>query len=154
MSRKAKGKQALLDFDLLEETWKKTNLSGTSKGAAVNLERALEVGARLGGHFVSGHIDGTGTIRQWKPQGQDRVLDINAPPEILRYIVYKGSIAVDGISLTVAEVLRGGFRLWIIPHTYEATALRERSKGDRVNLEADLVAKYIEKLAKPASRRR
>jgi riboflavin synthase len=146
VARKTQGKRTLLGFDLLEETWNRTNLSAAKAGMAVNLERALAVGDRLGGHFVTGHIDGVGIIRQWKPQGQDRVLDIEAPPEILRYMVAKGSVAVDGISLTIAEVQEKGFRLWIIPHTYKATALRERSAGDRVNLEADLLGKYVERL--------
>jgi riboflavin synthase len=99
----------------------------------------------LGGHFVTGHIDGVGRIRRWERMGQDHVLDIAAPWEVMRYVVFKGSIAVDGISLTVAAVQRGGFRIWIIPHTYEVTALCERKVGDAVNLEADLIGKYVEK---------
>lgn len=138
------GPRRALEFDLLLETWKRTNFSDAPLGALVNLERSLAANGRLGGHFVTGHIDGTGTIIRWERAGQDHVLEITAPPEIRRYIVFKGSIAVDGISLTVAGVTRRGFRIWIIPHTFEVTALRERKVGDRVNLEADLIGKYIE----------
>ena len=99
----------------------------------------------MGGHFVTGHIDGVGTILRWERSGLDHVLDIAAPPEVMRYVVFKGSIAVDGISLTVAGVQKKTFRIWIIPHTYEITALRERKVGDAVNLEADLLGKYVEK---------
>jgi len=137
-----------LRFDLLQETWERTNLSSLTVGAAVNLERALAVGDRLGGHFVTGHIDGTGTITRWERSGQDHVLDIAAPADVRRYVVFKGSVAVDGISLTVAAVTKAGFRLWIIPHTFQVTALRERQVGDRVNLEADLLGKYVERFVK------
>ena len=99
----------------------------------------------MGGHFVTGHVDGTGTITRWQRQGRDHVLEIAAPADVRRYVVFKGSITVDGISLTVAGVTRGGFRIWIIPHTWEVTALRERKVGDRVNLEADLLGKYVER---------
>jgi riboflavin synthase len=94
---------------------------------------------------VTGHIDNVGRIIRWERAGQDRVLEITAPPELMRYIVFKGSIAVDGISLTVATTDKDSFRTWIIPHTFEVTALRERALGDGVNLEADLLAKYVEK---------
>lgn len=141
-----RGARRTLQFDLLQETWQRTNLQFVRPGARVNLERALRADGRLGGHFVTGHIDGLGRIRRWERAGQDWVLDIAAPPEVMRYVVFKGSIAVDGISLTVAAVLRGGFRLWIIPHTWEVTALRERQVGDAVNLEADLVGKYVEQM--------
>ena len=132
-------------FDLLEETWKRTNLQFAGVGALVNLERPLRTDGSLGGHFVTGHIDGLGTIKRWQRMGQDHVLDIAAPRDVMRYIVFKGSIAVDGISLTVAAVRNPGFRIWIIPHTYEVTALRQRKVGDAVNLEADLIGKYVEK---------
>ncbi len=138
-----RGASRQLHFDLLQETWLRTNLSDSPVGSAVNLERALAANARLGGHFVTGHVDGTGIIRQWQRQGPDHLLDIDAPPDVRRFIVFKGSVAVDGISLTVAAVLRGGFRIWIIPHTHEVTALHERKVGDRVNLEADLLGKYV-----------
>lgn len=137
---------SVLHFDLLEETWKRTNLPWAKPGARVNLERALRADGRLGGHFVTGHIDGLGRIRRWEKSGRDHVLDIAAPAAVMRYVVMKGSIAVDGISLTVAGVRRGGFRIWIIPHTLKVTALCERAVGDRVNLEADLLGKYVERL--------
>jgi len=140
-----RGKQTLAKFDLLKETWNRTNLQFTKPGSLVNLERPLRTDGNLGGHFVTGHIDGLGTISRWERQGEDHVLDIAAPPEVMRYVVHKGSIAVDGISLTVAGVSKKGFRIWIIPHTYEVTALRERKLGDAVDLEADLIGKYVEK---------
>ena len=133
-----------LQFDLLRETWTRTSLQLARPGALVNLERALAANGRLGGHFVTGHIDGTGKIIRWARAGADHVLDISAPPEVLRYVIFKGSIAVDGISLTVASVTKCGFRLWIIPHTFEVTALHERQVGEAVNLEADLLGKYVE----------
>ncbi len=146
--RAAKGGEKRLDFDLLLETWNRTNLSALSAGSRVNLERALEVGARLGGHFVSGHVDGTGRIRRWEPRGADSLLEIDVPAALRRYLLFKGSIAIDGISLTIAEVTRRGLIVWIIPHTRSVTALQERAVGDRVNLEADLLGKFVERLLK------
>jgi len=140
-----RGQARLARFDLLKETWDRTNLQFARPGSLVNLERPLRTDGNLGGHFVTGHIDGLGTIARWERQGQDHVLDIAAPEEVMRYVVFKGSIAVDGISLTVAAAQEKGFRIWIIPHTYEVTALRERKVGDAVNLEADLIGKYVEK---------
>jgi len=139
-----RGRDKLLRFDLLRETWLRTNLQFAAVGAVVNLERALAANGRLGGHFVTGHVDGVGRITRWERVGADHVLDIAAPVEVRRYVVHKGSIAVDGISLTVAGVTRGGFRIWIIPHTFAVTALRERKVGDAVNLEADLIGKYVD----------
>jgi riboflavin synthase len=147
----ARGKSKLLQFDLLKETWNRTNLRFARPGAVVNLERPLRTDGRLGGHFVSGHIDGIGRITRWEKYGEDHVLDIAAPAEVMRYVIPKGSIAVDGISLTVAGVRQKSFRIWIIPHTYEMTALRERKVGDAVNLEADLIGKYVEKFLSAAS---
>lgn len=140
----ARGRHKLARFDLLKETWERTNLQFAQPGKLVNLERPLRADGRLGGHFVSGHVDGLGRIVRWERAGQDHVLDIAAPAEVMRYVVFKGSIAVDGISLTVARVQKKGFRIWIIPHTYEVTALRERRVGDAVDLEADLLGKYVE----------
>ncbi len=142
---RAQGKYKLARFDLLKETWDRTNLKCARPGSLVNLERPLRTNGDLGGHFVTGHIDGVGHITRWERAGQDHVLDIAAPAEVMRYIVFKGSVAVDGISLTVAGVTKKGFRIWIIPHTFEITALRERKVGDAVNLEADLIGKYVEK---------
>lgn len=135
-----------LSFDLLRETWNRTNLHATQKGSSVNLERALPASGRLHGHFVSGHIDNTGRIEIFEQRGADWYLRVNAPADLLRYVVFKGSIAVDGISLTVAEVTTDSFAVWIIPHTYEITALRERKPNHLINLEADLLAKYVEKI--------
>jgi riboflavin synthase len=143
-----RGKSQLVQFDLLQETWKRTNLQFAKPGSLVNLERPLRANAELGGHFVTGHIDGIGKIVRWERSGQDHVLDIAAPPEVMRYVIARGSIAVDGISLTVASVEKKRFRIWIIPHTYEMTALRERKVGDAVDLEADLLGKYVEKFIK------
>lgn len=136
----------LLEFDLLRETWERTNFKNLEIGSALNLERSLAIGGRLHGHFVTGHIDGTGEIVALEKRGADWVLEIRPPRGLLRYLVFKGAIAVDGISLTVAEVLKDRFRIWIIPHTYKATALRERKPGSLVNLEADMLAKYAETL--------
>ena len=144
---RAKG-QALLHFDLLRETWMRTNLQFAAAGSLVNLERSLAANGRLGGHFVTGHIDAVGKITRWERAGADHVLDITAPPGVRRYVVFKGSIAVDGMSLTVAGVTKSGFRIWIIPHTFEVTALHERKVGDAVNLEADLLGKYVENFCK------
>ena len=135
-----------LRFDLLRETWDRTNLQFVNRGSLVNLERPLRADGRLDGHFVTGHIDGLGKIVRWERSGADHVLEIAPPSELMRQIVRKGSIAVDGISLTVAAVAEKTFTVWIIPHTYEVTALRERKNGDAVNLETDILGKYIEKL--------
>ncbi len=143
----AKGREKSLQFDLLKETWERTNLQSVRVGSLVNLERSLAVGGRLGGHFVTGHIDGQGKIVRWERQGQDHLLEIAASSEVMRYMIFKGSVAVDGISLTVASVESGKFRIWIIPHTFEGTALRERAVGDAVNLEADILGKYVERFA-------
>ena len=140
-----RGKRKLLQFDLLQETWRRTNLQFARPGSLVNLERPLRADGELGGHFVTGHIDGVGKIIRWERVGRDHVLDVAAPTEVMRYVVFKGSMAVDGISLTVAGVKKKSFRIWIIPHTYEITALRDRKVGDAVNLEADLLGKYVEK---------
>ena len=140
-----RGQHTLAHFDLLKETWVRTNLQFAKPGSLVNLERPLRTDGNLGGHFVTGHIDGIGRITRWERMGKDHMLDIATPPEVMRYVVYKGSVAVDGISLTVAGVQKKGFRIWIIPHTYELTALCDRKVGDAVNLEADLLGKYVEK---------
>jgi riboflavin synthase len=135
-----------LYFDLLQETLSRTSLGGVSAGGRVNLERALAAGGRLGGHFVQGHIDGTAEILRIEPKGADVLLEIALPAEGARYLVPKGSIAVDGISLTIAELAKDSFTLWIIPHTLAATNLGSRAVGQRVNLEYDLLAKYVERM--------
>jgi riboflavin synthase len=142
---KARGKDKLLKFALLKETWNRTNLQFVQPGAGVNLERALRAGDRMGGHFVTGHIDGLGKITRWEQMGKDYLLEVTAPADLMRYIVYKGSVAVDGISLTVAAVRRKNFQIWIIPHTREVTALSERQVREAVNLEADMLGKFVER---------
>ena len=137
---------ASLGFDLLEETRARTNLGAVKPGAVINLERAMPASGRYGGHFVTGHIDATGVIRRWEQAGRDYELRIGIEPGHGIYLVPKGCIAVDGISLTVAHVGRDEFSVWIIPHTRSVTALRERAAGDLVNLEFDLLAKYTEKI--------
>ena len=137
---------AHLGFDLLEETQARTNLRDAKPGSVINLERALPAQGRYGGHFVTGHIDATGVIRRWEQTGRDYELRIGIEPAHGIHLVPRGCIAVDGISLTVADVKRDEFSVWIIPHTRAVTALRERAVGDLVNLEFDLLAKYAEKI--------
>ena len=137
------GKSFELAFDLLDETWKRTTFAHYHPGMQVNLERAMSAGDRLGGHLVSGHIDGTGVIKKWEMVGQDHVLEISMPPSFLHLMLEKGSVCVDGISLTIAKVLKDKIRIWIIPHTYQVTHLHEKKVGDPVNLEIDLIAKYV-----------
>jgi len=138
-----------IEFDLLEESKRLTSIGDVGAGGKVNLERALLPSTRMGGHFVSGHVDGTGVIEAIEPRGKDFFFRICPPSESLRYIVHKGCITVDGISLTVAEVDATGFAIWLIPHTMEVTNLHTKKVGDRVNLEYDLIAKYVEKLFAP-----
>lgn len=137
--------------DVMPETLRRTNLGKLSIGAEVNLERAMAAGGRFGGHIVSGHIDGTGVIKSLKPEGNAVWVSINAASDILHLIVEKGSICIDGISLTVAYVDDKEFRVSIIPHTGSETTLLAKKAGDIVNLENDIVGKYIEKLIKPYS---
>ncbi len=129
------------------ETVARTTLSKARAGLPVNCERALQVGGRLGGHFVSGHIDGVGRIRRVAPSGEAREITITAPDALLPFLVAKGSVAVDGISLTVNEVRGADFTVMIIPHTLSATTLVDGGPGDDVNLEADLIARYVQMLA-------
>ncbi len=133
-------------FDLLEESVRLTSFQNYKEHALVNLERSLKIGARLGGHFVTGHIDALGEITHLELRGKDYYLRVEPPVEFMHYLVYKGSIAIDGVSLTVAEVDATGFAVWLIPHTIEVTNLRERKPGDTVNLEFDLLAKYVAKM--------
>ncbi len=132
-----------IQFNLLRETWDVTNLSALRCGSAVNLERALALGQRMGGHFVTGHIDAVGKIRRWEKRGKDWLLDVDAPASLMTGFVPKGSVAVDGISLTVAKLRKRGFAVWIIPHTRQVTNLRTRKVGNPVNLETDLLGKYV-----------
>lgn len=138
-----------MTFELLEETLEKTNLGKHFPGSTVNLERALSANGRLGGHFVSGHVDACGKIRVFEEQGKNLYLQVEVPSSLSRYLVEKGSIAVNGCSLTVCDVLGDSFAVWLIPHTIERTNLRECKSGDSLNLEFDLLAKYVEKLLVP-----
>lgn len=133
-------------FDLLHQTLKVTSLGALKVGSVVNLERALLPTQRLGGHFVQGHVDATGTLIDLSVHGQDHRLEISLPPEIHKYCIDKGSIAIDGISLTIAELLETSAVFWITPHTYQETHLHSLALGHPINLEADLLAKYTEKL--------
>lgn len=135
-----------LGFDLLEETQRLTNLRNLKPGCAINLERSLPANGRLGGHFVAGHIDETGLITKWEKSGSDYELEVEIPERFGAYLIPKGCIAIDGISLTVGQVSGPRFNVWIIPHTRQVTAMRERAVGDPVNLEFDLLAKYTEKI--------
>ena len=136
----------MLAFDLLDETLARTNLGQLAAGAPVNLERALAAHARLGGHFVQGHIDTASRVLAFEQVKADHRLEIALPGEFARYVAFKGSIAIDGISLTVAEVAADSFVVWIIPHTMAVTNLHGRKTGESVNLEFDLLAKYVERI--------
>jgi riboflavin synthase len=137
---------ATLAFDAVPETLSRTSLGTLEHGSRVNLEPALRAGDALGGHYVQGHVDGVGTVRSVEPEGDGRRIWLDAPAGILRYVVEKGSIAVQGTSLTVAATDGDGFAVALIPHTLEETTLDRLAPGDRVNLEADVLAKYVEKL--------
>ncbi|MBC5625271.1 riboflavin synthase [Clostridium sp. NSJ-49] len=134
------------EADVMAETLRKSNLGNLSIGSKVNLERALSLETRLGGHIVSGHIDGIGEVISLVKEDNATWVSVKAEPELLKYIVYKGSIAIDGISLTVAYVDNEIFKVSIIPHTGEKTILLKKRCGDTVNLECDVIGKYVEKL--------
>ena len=136
--------------DVMNETLSRSSLAQTRPGDPVNLERAMAANGRFGGHIVSGHIDGTGIIREIRDDDNAVWYTVEAPSEILRYVVEKGSIAIDGISLTVARVDDRSFQVSVIPHTRAVTALSSRRAGSPVNLENDIVGKYVEKLMQPA----
>jgi len=129
--------------DVSKETLSKTTLGGARPGTKVNIERSLTLSGRLGGHIVYGHVDGTGTIREIRPLGEARVFHIHADPSIMKFMVYKGAVTVDGVSLTVGDVLRDGFELTLIPTTLERTTLGGSRPGTRVNIETDIVGKYV-----------
>ncbi len=132
--------------DVMAETLRKSNLAELKPGDRVNLERALRVGDRLGGHIVSGHIDGVGQISGQLPEDIAVLTEITAPAEVMRYIIKKGSVAIDGISLTVVDRTENTFRVSLIPHTAKLTTLGYKKVGDRVNLESDIIGKYVEQL--------
>jgi riboflavin synthase len=135
--------------DLVAETLRRTALGGLQAGARVNLERPLPLGGRLGGHLVQGHVDGVATVLDRTRAGDGEEVRIELPPDLERYVVEKGSIAVDGVSLTVAGVGPGWLTVALVPHTLQVTTLGERRPGDLVQLEVDVVAKYVERLVAP-----
>src|SRR4051812_19557725 len=134
-------------FDLLSETLRVTSLGALREGSLVNLERALRIGDRLSGHFVQGHVDATATILALESAGQDHRFTVALPAEWARLVVHKGSVCIDGMSLTVAELGADRMTFWITPHTFAVTNLRALKAGDLVNLEFDMLAKHLERLA-------
>lgn len=135
--------------DVMHETLNRTSLVGLKNGSHVNLERAMPIDGRFGGHIVAGHVDGVGKITEIRRDDTAIWFTVQAEPSILRYIVEKGSVAMDGISLTVAQVQQDRFSISAIPHTVEQTVLKERAVGDPINLETDVIGKYVEKLMQP-----
>ena len=135
-----------ITFDLLEETLDRTNLKQLRRDSPVNLERALVAGAPLGGHFVQGHIDCAAKVISFERSGEDYRLDIDLPPDFAHYAAYKGSVAINGISLTIAELAEKSFTVWIIPHTKRHTNIDKVEAGDLVNIEFDILAKYVERM--------
>jgi riboflavin synthase len=140
------GRPTSFTADVMRETLDKTAVGELTTGDRVNLERAVTPTTRLGGHIVQGHVDGTGTVRRRTPSEHWELVEVEAPADLLRYLVPKGSITVDGISLTVVDVLDDGFTVSLIPETLARTTLGFRKPGDRVNLEADIIAKHVERL--------
>ncbi len=138
-----------LVFYAMPETLRRTALGSLSEGNLVNLERAMAASSRFGGHIVQGHVDGVGEVREIRPEDEAEIWMFTAPVEVLRYTVEKGSVCVDGISLTVASMDEESFAVSILPQTREKTNLREREIGRRVNLEADVIGKYVERLLQP-----
>lgn len=137
--------KGILSFDVSHETLQKTTLGELKKGDPVNLEPALTLSSRLGGHLVSGHVEGIGVIRKIHKEGEYLVIEIEAPDDILKYCIKKGSIAVDGISLTIVDISKKTFTVVIIPHTAKMTTIGSKKIGDKVNLESDMIAKYVER---------
>ena len=135
-----------LGFDAVPETLSRSSLGRLVAGSPVNLEPALRAGDALGGHYVQGHVDGVGSVRTVEPEGEGRRLWFDAPPDLLRYVVAKGSIAIEGTSLTIAGLDDSGFAVALIPHTLEVTTFGSLEPGDQVNLEVDVLAKYVERL--------
>jgi riboflavin synthase len=136
----------VLRFDLLNETFERTNLGEKGKGAHVNLERALRMGDALGGHFVSGHVDGVGRVVAFEPRGGDWILKVGCPKSLLRDMVPKGSVSCDGISLTIVDLLPDAFTVHIIPHTYDVTSISELKHGSAVNIETDMLGKFVRRI--------
>jgi riboflavin synthase alpha subunit len=141
-----------LRFHAVPETLERSSLGRLEAGTEVNLEPALRAGDPLGGHYVQGHVDGVGSVRSLEPEGEGARLWVDAPADVLRYCVDKGSIAVEGVSLTIAGLDGAGFAIALVPHTLEATTLGALGPGDPVNLEVDVLAKYVEKLVRADDR--
>ena len=139
-------RDGIMAFDLLDETLQRTNLQELIPGRKVNLERSLLADGRLGGHFVQGHVDATIPVVTILQQGSDLRIDFKVPPEFAGYVAYKGSVAINGVSLTIAEVTADSFAVWIIPHTASHTNLGDLREGDLVNLECDMLAKYAARI--------
>jgi riboflavin synthase len=139
-----------IEFDLLAETAVRTNLTELKIGSLINLERSMQAAGRFDGHIVQGHVDATATVLKIEGAGQDHRIEIALPNRFRQYVVFKGSVAIDGISLTIAEVHESSFVVWIIPHTWKETNLHRLEIGTRVNLEFDLIAKYVERMLKVA----
>jgi riboflavin synthase len=138
-----------LAFDAVPETLRRSSLGRLAPGDEVNIEPALRVGEPLGGHYVQGHVDGVGRVRSVAPAGDDVIVWIDEVPDLLRYLVVKGSVAADGVALTVTDVDDDGFAVALVPHTLAATTLAALAPGDPVNLEVDVLAKYVERLLPP-----
>ncbi|MCX8034419.1 MAG: riboflavin synthase [Thermodesulfovibrio sp.] len=145
---KAKG---IISFDVSYETLNKTTLGDLKRGDPVNLEPALTLNTKLGGHLVSGHVEGIGIIRGIDNFGDYLKIEVEAPQDVLRYCINKGSIAIDGISLTIVDVFPSSFTVVIIPHTAKMTTIGTKKIGDKVNLESDIIAKYVEKFVNQAT---
>ncbi len=132
--------------DVMAETLRRTNIGALALGQGVNLERALAADGRFGGHFVQGHVDGTGKIASMVPEGEAVLMGVTAPPEIMRYLVEKGYVAVDGISLTIVRCGANSFTISLVAHTLRSTTLQSKRVGDVINLEVDIMAKYVERM--------
>ena len=139
-------REGVMAFDLLDETLQRTNLKDLISGRKINLERSLLADGRLGGHFVQGHVDATIPVVAILQQGSDLRIDFKVPPEFAAYVAYKGSVAINGVSLTIAEVTADSFAVWIIPHTASHTNLGDLREGDLVNLKCDMLAKYAARI--------
>ncbi|MEO0795111.1 MAG: riboflavin synthase [Verrucomicrobiota bacterium] len=135
-----------LSFDLLDETVRLTSLDGVKPGSLINLERSMPANGRFGGHVVSGHVDATAEILKFEAIGKNHFLQVSTPEAFRQYLVYKGCIAIDGMSLTIAVLNEDSLAVWLIPHTLTVTNLQQRAAGDKVNLEFDLLAKYVERM--------
>ena len=138
--------------DISAETLRRTTLGDRSRGDGVNLERSLQFGSRLGGHIVLGHVDDVGVISDWRDEGDSSMMRVSASSDVMRYVVFKGSICVDGISLTIANLFETEFEIALIPHSKQVTTIGKKRVGDRVNIEVDLLGRYVEKLLGEQSR--